>query len=346
MTILLTETIGYSSTRHMALHGMLNAQPKRSRVLVVASTVVIILFLLYHALSLEQFGDLGRSSNSNTKRPIHRKIWQTTKLSPMSLEEKDRNNLRKWDEMNPDWRHEVLTDGGCDEYVRDRFVDRPEIVDVFTGLKDNILRADLIRYLVLLGDGGVYSDIDTESLKPIDQWIPPEYKDATNVAVGVEYDTFGNDPSPALLIVQLVNWTIMSKAGSPLLNLTVQNAIRAIKALAERQQVPIDAIKANFNDVLASTGPAQLTLATFEYLSEVTGTPISWANVTGLTAPKLIHDVLILPVTAFGNGQTHSNAGPPDDFAALVHHLFSGSWKTGSHAFKAMAQAERQDGHA
>ena len=329
----------------MALHGMLNAQPKRPRVLVVALTVIIILFLLYHVFSLE-ISERGRFSNLKTKTPIYHKIWQTTKLSPMRLEERDRNNLGKWDEMNPNWRHEVLTDGGCDEYVRDRFADRPEIVDVFTGLKDNILRADLIRYLVLLGDGGVYSDIDTESLKPIDQWIPSEYKDVTNVAVGVEYDTFGNDPSPALLIVQLVNWTIMSKAGSPLLDLTVRNAIRAINALAEKQQVPIGLINANFNDVLASTGPAQLTLATFEYLSEVTGTHVSWANVTGLTSPKLIHDVLVLPVTAFGNGQTHSNAGTTDDPAALVHHLFSGSWKTGSHAFKAMAQAEHQDEHA
>ena len=324
----------------MALHGILSAQPKRPRVLVIAFIVIIILFLLYQAFPVERTSDNVHLSSLESKKPIHHKIWQTTKLGPMRLEERDRNNLGKWDEMNPDWRHEVLTDGGCDEYVRDRFADRPEIVDVFTGLKDNILRADLIRYLVLLGDGGVYSDIDTESLKPIDQWIPSEYKDKTNVAVGVEYDTFGNDPSPALLVVQLVNWTIMSKSGSPLLDLTVRKAIRAINALAEKQQVPIGQINANFNDVLASTGPAQLTMATFEYLSEVTGTHVSWINVTGLTSPKLIHDVLVLPITAFGNGQTHSNAGPTDDPAALVHHLFSGSWKTGSHAFKAMDKAQ------
>ncbi|MCJ1389391.1 hypothetical protein MMC18_002248 [Xylographa bjoerkii] len=310
--------------------------PKRLRVLVVAATVIGILFLLYHTSFLDQIKNLGQSSTSEFEKPARRKIWQTTKLSPMSLEERDRKNLQKWDEMNPTWRHEVLTDGGCDEYVRDRFAARPDIVNVFTGLKDNILRADLIRYLVLLGDGGVYSDIDTESLKPIDEWIPLEYKDVTNAVVGVEYDTFGQDPAPALLIVQFVNWTIMSKSNHPLMDLTVRNAIRAIEALAEKQQVPLGHIKANFNDVLASTGPALLTRATFEYLSEITGSEISWLNVTGLTAPKLIHDILILPVTAFGNGQRHSNAGTPEDPAALVHHLFSGSWKTGSHAFKAM----------
>ncbi|MCJ1379441.1 hypothetical protein MMC17_002542 [Xylographa soralifera] len=316
---------------------MLNG-PKRLRVLVISSTVVIILFLLYRALFLNQIK--GLSSAYELDKPIRRKIWQTTKLSPMSLEERDRKNLEKWDGMNPTWRHEVLTDGGCDEYVRDRFVERPDIVSLFTGLKDNILRADLIRYLVLLGDGGIYSDIDTESLRPIDEWVPPEYKDATNAVLGVEYDTFGQDPAPALLIVQFVNWTIMSKSRHPLMDLTVRNAIRAIEALAEKQQVSLGQIQATFNDVLASTGPALLTTATFEYLSEATGTNVSWLNVTGITAPKLIHDILILPVTAFGNGQRHSNAGTPEDPAALVHHLFSGSWKTGSHAFKAMAQAD------
>ncbi|MCJ1398279.1 hypothetical protein MMC11_001476 [Xylographa trunciseda] len=320
---------------------MLNG-PKRLRVPIVALAVVTLLFLLYHALPIDQLKSLGWSSGSELEKPIRRKIWQTTKLSPMSLEERDRKNLEKWDEMNPAWRHEVLTDGGCDEYVRDRFAERPEIVNVFTGLKDNILRADLIRYLVLLGDGGIYSDIDTESLKPIDEWIPPEYRDVTNAVVGVEYDTFGQDPAPALLIVQFVNWTIMAKRGHPLMDLTVRNAIGAIRALAEKQQVPLGQIQANFNDVLASTGPARLTTSTFEYLSEVTGTNVSWVDVTGLTVPKLIHDVLILPVTAFGNGQRHSNAGTPEDPTALVHHLFSGSWKTGSHAFKAMAPTENQ----
>ena len=308
----------------------------------VATIVVVILILLFRVSVLNQITDLGLSSAIGFDKPIRHKIWQTTKLSPMSLEEKDRRNLEKWDAMNPKWRHEILTDGGCDEYVRDRFSKSPDIVSLFTGLKDNILRADLIRYLVLLGDGGIYSDIDTESLRPIEKWIPQEYKDVTNAVLGVEYDTFGQDPAPALLIVQFVNWTIMSKGGHPLMNLTVRNAIRAIRALAEKQHVSLDHIQANFNDVLASTGPALLTTATFEYLSKATSTEVSWLNVTGLTAPKLIHDILILPVTAFGNGQRHSNAGSPDDPAALVHHLFSGSWKTGSHAFKAMAEADHQ----
>lgn len=327
----------------MVMYGVLSSKSKRYRTLALGAALILALFLFYHNTSYGDLRDLRRSALWNPEQPIRRKIWQTTKLSAMTLEERDRKNLGKWDEMNPDWRREVLTDGGSDNYVRDCFAARPEIIEVFTDLRDNIMRADLIRYLALLCDGGVYSDIDTELLKPINLWVPLKYEGVANAVVGIEYDTFGNDPTPALLFVQLVNWTIMSKAGHPLMDLTVRNALKAIKALAEKQKVLLGLIKATFNDVLASTGPALLTLATFEYLSEATGTQVSWANVSGITAPKLIHDVLILPVTAFGNGQMHSESGPPEDPAALVHHLFSGSWKTGSHAFKAMAQAEHQD---
>ena len=66
------------------------------------------------------------------------------------------------------------------------------------------------------------------------------------------------------------------------------------------------------------------TESVFESLSFITGSPFTWQNVSGLTSPLLISDVLILPVNAFGSGQNHSNAGDPDNELALVHHLFKG----------------------
>jgi hypothetical protein len=37
--------------------------------------------------------------------------------------------------------------------------------------------------------------------------------------------------------------------------------------------------------------------------------------------------VLVLPITAFGAGIGHSNAGDLGDPSALVHHTFAGTWK-------------------
>jgi len=86
----------------------------------------------------------------------------------MALAKEYQDNIRLWDEKNPTWRHEILTDNGAFEYVLDTFTDNQDIVEAFTTLTDNIMRADFFHYLVLLGDGGVYSDMDTEALRPIE----------------------------------------------------------------------------------------------------------------------------------------------------------------------------------
>ena len=93
--------------------------------------------------------------------------------------------------LNQKHRYEIITQHSAESYVRDRFAHRPDIEEVFIDLQDPILRADLIRYLVLLGDGGTYSDIDTMSLKPIEDWVPPAFKDKVNLVIGIEYDSLG-----------------------------------------------------------------------------------------------------------------------------------------------------------
>ena len=46
-----------------------------------------------------------------------------------------------------------------------------------------------------------------------------------------------------------------------------------------------------------------------------------------MRSPRLVEDIVILPIAAFGNGQGHSNAPSPDHEEAYVQHLFKGSWK-------------------
>jgi alpha 1,6-mannosyltransferase len=278
--------------------------------------------------------------------PHPKKIWQSSAHSLLYLDESSRANIQGWHNKNPAYRYEHLTDTSAQTYVRERFADHPDWVNFFPAIPDNIMRADLIRYLVLYGEGGVYSDMDTECLKPISSWIPEVYRDRANVVLGVEYDTAGKGHVGALLDLQLCNWTILSRALHPLLYITITNALSAIAALAARQNTVLSNIAADFNDVLACTGPAQLTLSTFQYLSEYTGTNVSWQNMTGLEEGKLIGDVLILPVTAFGNGQRHSGARGKEDEQALVNHQFRGSWKKGGHDYKVVKEKEAKEKEA
>ncbi|RAL58715.1 hypothetical protein DID88_003072 [Monilinia fructigena] len=87
------------------------------------------------------------------------------------------------------YRQEILNDATADTYVLEHFSDHPEILYAYFTLTVPILRADLVRYLILLAEGGVWSDLDAECLVPVDNWIPHEFRDAEiSMVVGMEFD--------------------------------------------------------------------------------------------------------------------------------------------------------------
>ena len=126
----------------------------------------------------------------------------------------------------------------------------------FVDLKDPILRADFIRYLVLLGDGGAYSDLDTMSLTPIEDWVPPAYANEVNLVVGVEYDKLdGERWEDRPLDLQFCTWAILAKPGHPLMEITVNGIVARLKALAPEQETTVSGTRASYDDVLSMTGP-------------------------------------------------------------------------------------------
>ncbi|MCJ1324604.1 hypothetical protein MMC10_001266 [Thelotrema lepadinum] len=286
----------------------------------------------------KQFGIETSAKKEMTRFP--RKIWQTSKTGPGGFDDGDRDAIRTWTKLNQKWRFESLTQYGAESYVQERYADEPEIQEIFTDLQDPILRADMIRYLVLLRDGGLYTDIDTKSLKPIDDWVPVEYQGNTSIVVGVEYDRLnGNRWNDWTLDLQFSTWAILAKPDHRLLRYAVRRVTDGLKTLALRQGKTISGVKASREEVLDTTGPALFTRSIFEILSESTGTSFTWRNVTNLKKPRLIDDILILPITAFGCGQGHSDSGHPNEETALVQHFFKGSWK-GEHMLEEDARKE------
>lgn len=67
----------------------------------------------------------------------------------------------------------------------------------------------------------------------------------------------------------------------------------------------------------------------FESLSELSDrqNDLLREEVSGLTEPHQIDDVLILPINAFGSGQAHSGSKEPDKCDPFVVHSFAGSWR-------------------
>ena len=307
---------------------------------VAAAVAVVIfvqlLFILHNSAKLEREASkteskqlpIGNVTVQTARTYFPRKIWQTSKTGPGGFDEEDRNAVISWTKLNQKWRYESVTQYGAESYVRNQFANEPDIIETFVDLQDPILRADLVRYLLLLGDGGLYTDIDTRCLVPVDDWIPPEYQDSANVVVGVEYDRLaGSRWSDWTLDLQFSTWAILAKPRHPLLECTVRKVIKGLKTLAFKQGKTISGVKASREEVLDTTGPAIFTRSVFDILGRSTGTNFTWSNVTDLKVPRLVDDILILPITAFGCGQQHSNSGNPNEETAFVQHMFKGSWK-------------------
>lgn len=92
---------------------------------------------------------------SRTGKDWPNKIWQTWKAPATSISDEDHERVKTWHDLNPTYRYELLTDGSAEAFVHQHFDEEPLIKDTYFALTDNILRADFLRYLILLGEGGV-----------------------------------------------------------------------------------------------------------------------------------------------------------------------------------------------
>ena len=89
---------------------------------------------------------------------------------------KSRNDLpnafRAWRQtiidMNPSYRHIIWDDDD-----NRRFIDAmyPWFLPTYDGYEANIMRVDAVRYFFLYSFGGIYIDLDTECLRPLDQHL-------------------------------------------------------------------------------------------------------------------------------------------------------------------------------
>jgi mannosyltransferase OCH1-like enzyme len=67
--------------------------------------------------------------------------------------------------LHPDWTYHLWTDDENLAFVRRHY---PDFLDIYQRLPKNIMRADVIRYLLMDQLGGMYLDLDYEMLKPFD----------------------------------------------------------------------------------------------------------------------------------------------------------------------------------
>lgn len=68
-------------------------------------------------------------------------------------------------DLHPSWNYNLWTDVDNDAFVAAHY---PNLLEAFRGMPYGIMRADVIRYLVLHSIGGVYVDMDYEFFRAFD----------------------------------------------------------------------------------------------------------------------------------------------------------------------------------
>lgn len=99
--------------------------------------------------------------------PIPRVIyqtWCTNQFHPLIY-----NKINNMIKMNPGYDYRLFTDDDMDEFVNTNYPG--EIADAYNKLNIIVAKADFWRYLVLYKNGGVYLDIDSTILTPLDSFI-------------------------------------------------------------------------------------------------------------------------------------------------------------------------------
>ncbi|KAL2268963.1 hypothetical protein VTJ83DRAFT_3809 [Remersonia thermophila] len=256
---------------------------------------------------------------------IPKQIWY--KLGPMGLTDK----TRKWTETcvrkNPDHLVHFMSDPTADEYVKTRFsATHPELVDTFLKLTVPIWKADILRYLLLFAEGGVYLDLDVSCEQPISKWIPSEYQGKAKLVVGWEFDAGWGDN----IIRQFATWTIVATPGLPHVEAALDHIMENIRQGMKKHNItdPADLEKDMLGDVVDATGPRAFTRGVMKSARKLFN--FRDAEVIKLAQPKLVGDILILPGYSFSASVNKFKQAFGEDFHVpppLVKHHYAGTWK-------------------
>lgn len=317
----------------------------RRTIPVYLASVILFLFLTqFNHESVERYQHAPRdvlqrimqykSSFNSRGSKFPKKIWQTWKTDPLEFEARESDRARSWPRLNPDWRYEVLTDGNDLEYVERVFgpegENRLDIVETYRTLNATIIKADLLRYMVMYIEGGVYADIDVEALRPINSWIPDQFNMSdVDFVIGVEIDepTFVNHTILGQKSESFCQWTFMCKPRLPVMMRLINHVLHWLNEISQRQNKPISEITLNFDEVITGTGPSAFTNVVMAEMMVQTGHRMHWETFQNISEPVLVGNTLVLTVEAFAAGQGHSHSGNHDNPLALVrHHYHASLW--------------------
>lgn len=265
------------------------------------------------------------------KDQISKIIWQTWKDETFKKHSHESQMILSWTTKNKHYNHFFLTDIKSRKTIHSLFSEIPQIIEVYSFIKNTILEYDYFRYLILLSRGGTYTDLDTYCLKPINTWFPSKINNKNNrigFVVGVEADPdVVNWEKWYSRRIQFCQWTFQSKSGHPILVELVARITQKLLTL-KKEYLFSKLIENDFN-IMNLSGPGIFTDVIFDYinLGISSDSKYTFKNFTKLRKPLVIKDVLFLPITSFSPDINHMGSKSHKHNLAYSKHFFLGSWK-------------------
>ncbi|KAK9469088.1 hypothetical protein V1512DRAFT_203037 [Lipomyces arxii] len=265
------------------------------------------------------------------------KIFQTAKYVDKQYAEA----VQSWTLYNSEFEHILMDDKSAKTFVEEAFQSTPQLVQIYNTFPNPVIKADLLRYLLLYLYGGVYADIDVYCRKPVDQWVPKSIWDSkADVIVGIELD----EPFATAESQRLRGWhrpfgfaqyTIVARPFAKPVRTAIVRVVAHAYHLArlKGKQSPAKLSKYSAEDIYEVSGPGVWTDALVDSMNYKKN-DVSWAQFHDIKEPVSMSTeggmIVVLPIQYFGNGQKHSNAGGYDQPEACVTHMFTKSWKRNS----------------
>jgi alpha 1,6-mannosyltransferase len=223
--------------------------------------------------------------------PLDKKIWQLWKTKIVKELDKGLQDFvatfqRQADEEKGAYEYTLFANSEQSDMVKRMFASVPEVHQAYDALPRVILQADFMRYLVILAEGGAYSDIDTSLNADMQDWIT--YNDTVfgkpnqiGCVVGIESDRDEKDWHRNFMPrrLQFCQWTLQAKRGHPIYRELIARITEVTlnQYNNETGDVTVGPNTFNINPdspsrqsaVLEWTGPAMFTDVVFDYINEV-----------------------------------------------------------------------------
>lgn len=116
----------------------------------------------YAPLYKTEFENFPTSGEFKIPKIIHQ-TWKNSEVPRKLI-----TWIKSWMIKNPDYEYWLWTDESARKLIKER---HPSLLKTFDSYTEGIRRADALRYVILYEFGGVYADMDVESLQSLDPML-------------------------------------------------------------------------------------------------------------------------------------------------------------------------------